>query len=224
MPDIDITTPGIEKMLKNLKIHKAPGPDGITPMVLKTLASFIAPILSIIFRRSYETSEFPDDWRQANVPIFKKGDKTDPGSYRPISLTCIACKLIEHIMASNIMDHGNENDILYPLQHGFCENRSCELQLLGFVNDLTSNLEDNKQTDVLITDFSKAFDKVGHERLLKKLEHYGIQGKANKWIASFLSNRKQRVVLEGCKSDVGSRFRCAPGICPWSMPVSLLHQ
>ena len=202
MPDIEITTEGIEKMLKNLKAHKAPGPDGITSRVMKTLANTIAPILCVIFRRSYETGEVPDDWRDANVvPIHKKGDKTDPGNYRPISLTCIACKLMEHIIASNIMTHGDDNNILYPLQHGFRQKRSCELQLLGFISDLTNNMEENKQTDVLITDFSKAFDKVGHGRLLQKLHYYGIRGRSNRWIANFLRNRRQRVVLDGSQSD-----------------------
>ena len=201
MPDIEITVAGIEKMLKNLKAHKAPGPDGITPRVMKTLSSTIAPILCTLFRRSYETGEVPEDWRHANVvPIYKKGDKTDPGNYPPISLTCITCKLMEHIIASNIMSHGNVNNILYPLQHGFRERRSCELQLLGFISDLTNNMEENRQTDVLITDFSKAFDKVGHGRLLQKLDHYGIRGRNNRWIANFLSNRKQRVVLDGSQS------------------------
>ena len=105
------------------------------------------------------------------------------------------------MIASNIMDHGNDNNILYPLQHGFREKRSCELQLLGFISDLTTNMEENKQTDVLITDFSKAFDKVGHGRLLQKLHHYGIKGRNNRWIANFLSNRRQRVVLDGSQSD-----------------------
>ena len=155
----------------------------------------------MLFRRSYVTGEVPDDWRHANiVPTYKKGDKTDPGNYRPTSLTRITCKLMEHIISSNIMSHGNDNDILHSLPHGFRQKRSCELQLLGFISDLTNNMEENKQTDVLITDFSKAFDKVGHQRLLQKLHHCGIRGQNNRWIANFLSNRKQRVVLDGSQS------------------------
>lgn len=108
---------------------------------------------------------------------------------------------MEHVIASNIMCHGNDNNILYPLQHGFRARRSCELQLLGFVSDLMKNMEDNKQTDIIVTDFSKAFDKVGHKRLLRKLEYYGIRGRNIRWISSFLTNRRQQVVLEGSTSS-----------------------
>ena len=78
---------------------------------------------------------------------------------------------------------------------------SCEQQLLGFVSDLHNNLDEGNQTDVLIMDFSKAFDKVGHQRLLRKLDYYGVRGKNLKWIQNFLHRRSQRVVLEGKKSS-----------------------
>ena len=125
MPDINITTQGIQKLLDSLKVGKAPGPDDIPPLVLKKLSRVVAPALCTIFRLSYQTGEVPDDWRLGNVvPVHKKGDKTDPGNYRPISLTCIACKMMEHIIASNIMSHANRNNILYPLQHGFRAKKS----------------------------------------------------------------------------------------------------
>ena len=161
---------GIEKLLHGLKTHKAAGPDGITPQILKHLAKTLAPILCNIFRLSYDRGEIPDDWCEANVvPIYKKGDKSTPANYRPISLTCICCKLMEHVLASNIMRFGDRNNIIFPLQFGFRKNMSCEQQLLGFVSDLHNNLDEGNQTDVLIMDFSKAFDKVGHQRLLRKL-------------------------------------------------------
>ncbi|XP_011674653.1 uncharacterized protein LOC586335 [Strongylocentrotus purpuratus] len=119
MPDIVITLKGIEMMLKKLKPHKAPGPDGITPRILKQLSRVIAPILRIIYRLSYDTGEIPDDWHKGNVvPVYKKGDRTDPSNYRPISLTCICCKMMEHILASSIMRHGDEKDILHPSNMG----------------------------------------------------------------------------------------------------------
>ena len=202
MPDIDITTAGIQKQLEKLKTRKAPGPDGITPIVLKQLAHVIAPILTEIYRKSYSTGEVPRDWRRANVvPIYKKGDRSDPSNYRPISLTCIASKLMEHVLASNIMSHAETHDLLYHLQHGFRKQRSCELQLTGLVSDLTNNMHHGKQTDILVMDFSKAFDKVGHGRLLHKLDHYGVKGKTNRWIRNFLQHRTQQVVLEGQTSE-----------------------
>ena len=202
MEDILFTPKGVEKLLLGLKIHKAAGPDGITPRVLKRLATTLAPILCQIFRLSYEMGEIPEDWREANVvPIYKKGNRSAPVNYRPISLTCICCKLMEHVLASNIMKHGDRNSIIFPLQYGFRKNMSCEQQLLGFTSDLHKNLDEGRQSDVIIMDFSKAFDKVGHQRLLHKLDFYGIRGKNLKWIQSFLQGRSQRVLLDGNRSS-----------------------
>ena len=121
--------------------------------------------------------------------------------HRPISLTCISSKLMEHIIASLITRHADNHNILYPLQHGFIDRRSCETQLLGFVSDLVNTMYTGSQTDVLVMDFSKAFDKVSHPRLVTKLKYYGIGGWTNRWVQSFLSGRTQRVVLEGEFSD-----------------------
>ena len=202
MPDITFTIPGVQKLLQNLKIHKAAGPDDITPRVLKELSGTIAPILTNLYSKSYISANIPDEWRKANVvPVYKKGSKYDPGNYRLISLTCIACKLMEHIITSSIMKHANRHNILYWLQHGFRELRSCETQLIEFISDITNTMQSGAQTDVLIMDFSKAFDKVGHQRLVRKLDYYGIQGHTNKWIEAFLSHRSQTVVLEGARSE-----------------------
>ncbi len=101
MPDIHITEPGVQKLLEKLNMHKASGPDEIGPRIFKQLATTITPILIDIYKQSYETGEVPLDWRRANVtPIFKKGRKNDASNYRPISLTCISCKLLEHIITS----------------------------------------------------------------------------------------------------------------------------
>ncbi len=208
MPDIDITEPGVRKMLERLKPHKAMGPDEIGPRILKELAPTIAPILTVVFRRSYQTGLIPDDWRRANVvAIYKKGRRCDASNYRPISLTCVCCKVMEHIMASSIMRHARANHLMYDLQHGFREKRSCETQLLEFQADILASLTEGKQTDAVILDFSKAFDKVNHRKLVAKMAHYGVRGKSNDWIKNFLSNRTQAVVLEGtssCEADVKS--------------------
>jgi hypothetical protein len=85
-----------------------------------------------------ETGKVPSDWNHANVtPVLKKGDKHNPGNYRPISITCIACKLLEHIFASNMMQHLETNNILYELQHGFRAKRSCESQIISLIHELS---------------------------------------------------------------------------------------
>ena len=100
---------------KNLILDEA-----LPPTVLKELSHHISPILEIIFNKSLQTGQVPNDWKEANVaPIFKKGDKHNPSNYRPISLTCIISKCMEHILVSNIMQHLDSNKILYALQHGF---------------------------------------------------------------------------------------------------------
>ena len=110
---------------------------------------------------------------------------------------------MEHIVASNLARHLNGNDILYGLQHGFREKRSCETQLIELVEELCRKLSHGHQVHLVLLDFSKAFDKVNHLKLLFKLSSYGIKGKALKWISSFLGGRTQAVVLEGeCSSEV----------------------
>ena len=204
-PELNIICNGIEKLLIKLNPGKAPGPDNIRPLILKELATEIAPILHSIFVKSLESGIVPDDWKKAHVtPIYKKGQRFKAENYRPVSLTCVCCKVMEHIVTSHIMSHADQNNILYPLQHGFRSKRSCETQLLEFVDDVTKNMENGEQTDVLVMDFSKAFDKVSHSLLVHKLHHYGIKGKVNHvndWIANFLEGRKQAVVVEGETSD-----------------------
>jgi len=200
--DLNITLNGIVKLLKNLNSYKAAGPDNISPRVLKELASDIGPILLLIYRKSLHTSIIPDDWRTANVtPVYKKGPKFLPENYRPISLTSVCCKVMEHVIASTVMNFGETNKILYPLQHGFRKMRSCETQLIEFIDDISSNMQQGKQTDILVMDFAKAFDKVSHSLLIHKLNRYGIKGKINKWIESWLSGRRQKVVVDGEQSD-----------------------
>lgn len=166
------------------------------------MATYISPILAIIFKESYNTGEVPNIWKTAFVcTIYKKGKTFEAINYRPVSLTCIVCKLMEHIVTSSIMCHADQHSILHPLQHGFRKGLSCDTQLVEFVDDITRNLDKGKQTDCLIMDFIKAFDNVCHSLLLHKLDHYGIRGKTNKWIQSFRQDRSQSVVVEGESSS-----------------------
>ncbi len=201
MPNIVITTNGIAKLLQGLKPHKAAGPDEIKPRVLKELSNTIAPILTSIFQHSLDTGTIPTDWKHANVaPIFKKGAKYKAANYRPVSLTCICSKLMEHVITSSLMSHLESNNILHDRQHGFRQGRSCETQLIEFVQDLGKSMNDGHQIDAIVMDFSKAFNKVAHNRLAYKLSQYGVRGTTLRWIECFLSGRWQCIVVEGCKS------------------------
>lgn len=140
-PEINIACTGVLKLLQKLNPNKAAGQDNIRPKILKELAPEIAPILTIIFRKSLETGEIPPDWRSANVsPVYKKGDRHKAENYRPISLTCICCNLMEDIITSHIMNHADKNNILYPLQHGFRRKRTCDTQLIEFIDEVTTNM------------------------------------------------------------------------------------
>ena len=184
MPNITLSTPGIHKLLANLNLHKGTGPHLIPPTVLKELSHDISPILEIIFNISLQTGQVPNDWKEANIaPIFKKGDKHSPSNYRPVSLNSIIAKCMEHILVSKMMKHLELNNILHPLQHGFRKKYSCETQLLSLFQDLASN---PSQIDLIIMDFSKAFDKAPHRRLDYKLDWYGIKGNTREWIFYWL--------------------------------------
>ena len=135
------------------------------------------------------------------MPVFKKGDKSLAAIYRPISLICILCKVLEHILASNIVKHLDGQGILYDLQHGFREKRLCETQLIMLIEDLARNASVGKQTDIILLDFSKAFEKVNHGKLLWKLHQYGIRRHVLNWIRAFLVSRFQRVVIAGGESE-----------------------
>ena len=134
--DFEVSPVGVAKLLSNLNVAKSAGPDSIRPVVLKELSQVISSVVSINFQTSLDTGTVPSDWKKAQVcRPFKNGDKTDPANYRPISLTCILCKTMEHIVVSNMTKHFNQNNILYDLQHGFHENRSSETQLIQLVED-----------------------------------------------------------------------------------------
>ena len=202
MDHITISPPGVFKILSDLEIHKATGPDEIPARLLKGLATELTPVLAVFFQASLNQGIIPDDWKKANVaPIFKKGDRSKPENYRPISLTSVTCKVLEHIVLSNVMTYLEDHNVLSDAQHGFRKKRSCVSQLVLAVQDLAKAIDDREQLDMVLLDFSKAFDKVPHGRLLHKLQFYGIRGHTHQWVSDFLNNRTQQVVLEGSISN-----------------------
>ncbi len=201
--DLEVTENGVFKLLAGLDSNKSVGPDNISPRVLKEASSEIAPILTFIFNQSIQCHTLPKDWLTANVfPLHKKGPKNLSENYRPISLTCICCKVLEHIVYSHISNYLSLNGILTPNQHGFRPGFSCETQLILAVDDWSSALDRGNRCDVAVFDFSKAFDSVPHKRLLSKLKSYGIAGPVLNWVEAFLSNRLQCVTINGSRSPM----------------------
>ena len=204
IPNLHIETAGVEKQLLSLNPTKACGPDELSPRLLRTVAHEFAPALCFLFQQSYDHGTIPSQWKQALVTgIFKKGPKSDPANYRPISLTCLCCKVMEHIVLSHIAKHLSANKILLDSRHGFRQRLSTVTQLITSTHDWASTLQHRGQTDVILLDFSKAFDKVPHLHLSAKLNHYGIRGQTLDWIRSFLDNRTQAVSVNGTHSSWG---------------------
>ena len=187
-------------ILDNIDTNKATGPDDISGRILRECSKEIAPSLTCLFNMSLSLGKMPENWILANItPVFKKGDKGQCENYRPISLLCIASKVFERVIISQI-----KNEIMpliTPFQYGFLNGKSTETQLLyvySFINDI---LDISGQVDIIYLDFTKAFDSLPHHFLLHKLKSFGINGVLYEWFCSYLTGRKQRVVIEGDLSD-----------------------
>ena len=200
--DADITPEKVKKKIDAMRANAAPGPDKLCPRLLKGVSEHICTPLSTIFKKSLDEGVVPADWRNANVtPIFKKGSKASVGNYRPVSLTSVLCKVMEGLLKDVLMKHLLQNNILNASQHGFMQKKSCLTNLVEYLDVLTKLVDEGHSVDVVYLDFSKAFDKVPHARLVAKLSACGVGGKLLAWIKAWLSDRKQRVVLNGHASE-----------------------
>ena len=204
IPPLFISRFDVVTAINSLKSDSSPGIDKITPWFYKSFPSQLAIPLQIIYNESLLTGEVPKEWRTSLIsPIYKGGSKkrTDPASYRPVSLTCIACRIMERIVKKHLHTHLDLYSLISPHQHGFQNKRSTESQLLECKNQWTKSIDSNECVDVIYLDIAKAFDTVSHTKLIAKLKRYGIRGQILTWIKAFLSNRFQAVRVEGSVSD-----------------------
>ena len=200
--DIDITYESVLKCLEHLKENKAPGDDGFASTLFIKTAKSIAVPLCKIFQSSITSGDVPLQWRQSNVTaIYKSSGRSEPGNYRPISLTSIACKVVETLVKQQIVSHLQTNKLVRDSQHGFVSRRSCLTNLLTFLDFVHGSIDRGQPVDVVYLDFRKAFDKVPHRRLLAKVKAHGIESKVLHWISAWLTEREQRVVINGLNSD-----------------------
>jgi len=200
--DLKISAGMVEKKLQELKVDKCPGLDEIHPKMLFELRKHISEPLANFFNQSLESGVVPVDWKDAGVtPLFKKGKKSDVQNYRPVSLTCVVCKIMESILKDVILDHLEKHKLIRDSQHGFTRGRSCLTNLLEFLEEVTLNLDEGRPVDVIYLDFSKAFDKVPYQRLFKKLLAHGIGGHILEWIRHWLMDRRQKVGVNKKYSD-----------------------
>jgi len=200
--DIDVDSSSISDKLSNLRPDKAPGDDNLSPRLIRALSSVLAVPISMIFRKSLDTSCVPRDWRTAVIsPLYKKGRRSQPDNYRPVSLTSQIVKVVESIVRDEIVQHLDKFNLIQQSQHGFRSGYSCSSNLLSFLESVSGDVDAKHSVDTVYLDFAKAFDKVPHQRLLQKLKAHGIDGIVCSWIASWLKDRWQKVRLEGSHSS-----------------------
>ena len=199
---IDVSDEKVRRKLEKLNTSKSPGLDEIHAKMLFELRDYLCKPLGIIYRASLDRDEIPADWKDAGVtPLFKKGKRSDAQNYRPVSLTSIPCKILETIIKEEILIHLDKYSLIKDSQHGFLAGRSCLTNLLEFMEDITEIIDRGNSVDVIYLDFAKAFDKVSHKCLFKKLECHGISGNIGKWIENWLTGRRQKVCINGIYSD-----------------------
>lgn len=189
-----ITAEVVHSAIKALPSYSSPGPDGISNILLKEGGISLVLAIFHLFSIILKCGILPAEWKSATVvPIHKKGSRSDCHNFRPISLTCTMCKLLERILKDSMLAYLIDENLLHDSQHGFVPGRSCSSALLTFLEKVTSSLDNKQLVDVVYLDFSKAFDTVPHKRLLLKLKSFGFGGVALQLISSFLSGRQQRV-------------------------------
>ena len=196
LSDISFDENDVVNAILQIKEHSAAGPDGVPAIFLRKCSNEISKPLSIIFRNSINTGEVPNILKDAVVtPIHKGGLKSDPQNYRPVSLLSQILKVLEKVIAVKIVSYLEDNNILNKNQHGFRKFRSCLSQLIEHYDNILQAVSEGKNVDIIYLDYKKAFDVVDHHILLRKLKSRGITGNIGKWIANFISDRKQSVAV-----------------------------
>ena len=201
LSNITINASDVFESLSALNPTKAPGIDGMSPVILKLCAHFLLIPITHLLNTCIQTCSMPDEWKiHKIIPIPKNNNRSDVQNYRPISLLCVLSKVLESIIYDKIAD------FIYPLlsanQFGFLPNRSCLSQLLSSFSIIVRSIENKDLCDVVYLDFKKAFDSIPHPELLYKLWCHGITGPLWQWFQAYLSKRSHLVSIEGCSSEL----------------------
>ncbi len=186
--DISFTPDEVRRMLATLDVDKATGPDRNPALLLRNCAPYICSSLCTFFNKCLTLGEFPSAWKTSNITPIPKGIfSKNVINYRPISLLPIISKVLERCVYSKLVEHVSVH--LHNLQFGFLKGKSTTAQLLRVLHEIGELLDKRVQTDAIYLDFAKAFDRVDHRLLVKKLHQYGICGNLLKWFESYLSDR-----------------------------------
>ena len=186
----------ILKQLRDLKVKKATGLDGIPARFLKDSATVIAPTVTFLVNLSLSTGSVPDEWRKARVvPLYKSGGRENMDNYRPISILPVLSKILEKAVNFQLQQYLKKLDLLSPAQSGFRQHHSTESAVIYFTDEIRRNADAGRLTGALFVDLKKAFDTVPHKELISKLERFGFVDNSIAWFTNYLSNRFQVVSL-----------------------------
>ena len=206
-----VFTPSVSivlSFLKKIDEKKATGLDRIPSKLLKMAASIIAPSLTSIFSKSILTGLYPNDWKAAKVtPLLKKGIKSDPNNYRPISVIPVVSKVFEKIVYSQLYHYLDSNKLLLGCQSGFRSLHSTLTALLEATDAWSVNIDNGLLNGVVFIDLTKAFDTIDHKIILRKMSYLGVDQAAIKWFSSYLSGRTQRCSVNGKLSTARTQGR-----------------
>ncbi|MCG7879157.1 MAG: reverse transcriptase domain-containing protein, partial [Candidatus Thiodiazotropha endolucinida] len=198
LDSITISSQDVLDVFKHLDVSKACGPDLISPRLLREGADYLARPYSIVFNKSFAIGYFPPSWKDANLsPIHKKDEKSLPGNYRPISLLSIAGKTMERCVHKHLYNYITAHQMITPFQSGFVQGDSTTYQLLHTYHTFCEAVDSGKEVRAVFCDITKAFDRVWHKGLLHKLKNIGCSDPVLNWFTSYLSGRRQRVVING---------------------------
>ena len=201
--NISLTIGDIISAIDEINASSSSPDFSIPAIVLKNCKHELSKPLLMMWQESFNTGKIPSSYKfQLISPVYKKGSRSLPPNYRPVSLTAHEIKVFERVLRKKMVEFLESNHLLTCKQHGFRKGRSCLSQLLKQYDDILLNLLNQSETDVIYLDFAKAFDKVDHEILVRKLKNIGIGGKLLEWICDFLCDREQVVVVDNVFSYI----------------------
>ncbi len=202
LSNIVITVDDVKDQIQCLDLNKAYGVDNVSPVFLREGVGMLSVQLQRLFNVCLQTCKFPLLWKRSNViPIHKKGKKDDIDNYRPVSVLSVVGKVFERIIHKYVYNHFRDNHLLSVFQSGFLPGKSTVTQLIEVHHKLCQAVDQNKEIRVIFLDISKAFDRVWHKGLLHKLHQCGISGPLLELFDNYLSDRYQRVVINGQSSS-----------------------
>jgi hypothetical protein len=201
LSDVTISPEIVQKCLMQLNVNKSPGADGVTTAILRACHQQLCQPLSDLYNHSFNEGVVPREWKSGLIcPIYKGGCRSDSANYRPVTLLPVISKVMERLITVSMSHHLETENLLAAVQHGFRKHHSCLSNLLITLDDWTRSLDVGCSIHTCFLDISKAFDRVDHYILLKKLETLGFTGKLLTWLGDYLSDRQARVRVDGALS------------------------